>query len=128
MTLRRLVKDTTGQDVYLCRGCQDCDLPHIEEQDIPLGSLVQMILFDDEEVLTSRTLWSEKVLADAARACVKSNSSPCCLGELFDWKIEAGYSQPARLPGLASRVFRQKYASITSRTIGAATLAPSPPL
>ncbi len=72
MTLRRLVKDTTGQDVYLCRGCQDCDLPHIEEQDIPLGSLVQMIIFDDEEVLTSRTLWSEKVLADAGRACKRN--------------------------------------------------------
>ncbi len=72
MTLRRIVKDTTGQDVYLCRGCQDCDLPHIEEQDIPLGSLVQMIIFDDEEVLTSRTLWSDKVLDDSGRACKRN--------------------------------------------------------
>lgn len=72
MTLRRLVKDTTGQDVYLCRGCQECDLPHSEEQDIPLGSLVQMIIFDDDEVLTCRTLWSDKVLEDAGAACKRS--------------------------------------------------------
>jgi hypothetical protein len=64
-----MVKDTTGQDVYLCRGCQECDLPHVEEQDIPLGSLVQMIIFDDEEVLTCRTLWSEKVLEESGLAC-----------------------------------------------------------
>lgn len=72
MTLRRVVKDTTGQDVYLCRGCQDCDLPHAEEQDIPLGSLVQMVIFDDEEVLTCRTLWSDRVLSDAGSACKRN--------------------------------------------------------
>ena len=72
MTLRRVVKDTTGQDVYLCRGCQKCDLPDAEEQDIPLGSLVQMIIFDDEEVLTCRTLWSDKVLEDASKACKRN--------------------------------------------------------
>lgn len=72
MTLRRVVKDTTGQDVYLCRGCQECDLPHADEQDIPLGSLIQMIIFDDEEVLTCRTLWSDQVLESAGTACKRS--------------------------------------------------------
>ncbi len=72
MTLRHIVKQATGQDVHLCRGCQDCNLPHAEEQDIPLGSLVQMILFDDEEVLTCRTLWSDKVLNDAGNACKRN--------------------------------------------------------
>ena len=46
-----------------------CDLPDTNEQDIPLGSLIQMILFDDEEVLSSRTLWSEHVLSKAKYAC-----------------------------------------------------------
>lgn len=90
MTLRRLVKDTTGQDVYLCRGCQDCDLPHIDEQDVPLGSLVQMIIFDDEEVLTCRTLWSDKVLADASRACKRNLQLRDILVALRDEAIQRG--------------------------------------
>jgi hypothetical protein len=68
-SLHKTVKSATGQDVYLCQGCQECNLPHDEEQDIPLGSLIQLVLMDDEEVLTCRTLWSDKVLDDSGKAC-----------------------------------------------------------
>ncbi|MFH2102730.1 MAG: hypothetical protein ABIJ39_05165 [Chloroflexota bacterium] len=37
--------------------------------DIPLGGMIQMVLFDDEEVLTSRTLWSQSVFDHARNAC-----------------------------------------------------------
>lgn len=47
----------------------ECECLCPEEQDIPLGSLIQMVCLNDEEVLTCRTLWSDKVLAAAQRAC-----------------------------------------------------------
>jgi hypothetical protein len=71
MSLRRIVKDATGQDVYLCQGCQDCEIPSNGDMDIPLGSLVQMVIFDDEELLTSNTLWSDYVVQSARYACKK---------------------------------------------------------
>jgi len=39
------------------------------DQDIPLGSLIQLALMDDEEALQSRTLWSDPVLVAARGAC-----------------------------------------------------------
>ena len=68
-SLRRTVKIATGQDVYLCRGCQLCDIEPDDEMDVPLTTILQMIMYDDEEVLSCRTLWSERVLAEASRAC-----------------------------------------------------------
>lgn len=68
-SLRHTVKTATGQDVFHCRECQLCDLPPNEDMDVPLTTIIQMVMFDDEEVLTCRTVWSERVLADASRAC-----------------------------------------------------------
>lgn len=68
-SLRYLVKTATGQDVYRCRECQLCDLPARPDMDVPLTTIIQMVMFDDEEVLTCRTVWSEYVLAESARAC-----------------------------------------------------------
>ncbi len=69
-TLRRIVKEQSGQDVNRCQACLDCEIAvPPEEQDVPLGSLVQMILYNDEEVLTCRTLWSDVVLREARYAC-----------------------------------------------------------
>ena len=69
MSLRRVVKDATGQDVYLCQACFDCDVNIRNEMDIPLGSLIQLVFFDDEEALQSRTLWSDSVLEASRGAC-----------------------------------------------------------
>jgi len=69
MSLRRAVKNSTGQDVYACHACFDCEIPFADEMDIPLGSLIQLVLQDDEEALHSRTLWSDTVLEAARGAC-----------------------------------------------------------
>jgi hypothetical protein len=68
-SLRRTVKNATGQDVYLCRGCRLCDIEADDEMDVPLTTILQMVMYDDDEVLTCRTLWSDRVLVQASRAC-----------------------------------------------------------
>jgi heterodisulfide reductase subunit C len=71
MSLLRLILTKTGQDVTRCRGCQLCNGEYSSEQDIPLDSLIQLVIMNDEEVLTSRTLWSDEVLHCARDACVR---------------------------------------------------------
>lgn len=71
MSLRRLILSKTGQDVQRCRGCQMCHCESCPDQDIPLDSLIQLIIMNDEEVLTSRTLWSDAVLEAARNACAR---------------------------------------------------------
>ena len=68
-SLKRIVKNATGQDVSRCQACLDCEVSCPDDMDIPVGSIIQMIMFDDEEILTSRTLWSDCVLAKARLAC-----------------------------------------------------------
>lgn len=67
-SLKRIVKERTGQDISRCQACLDCEVSCPEDVDIPVGSMVQMVMFDDEEVLTSRTLWSDCVLSKARMA------------------------------------------------------------
>jgi hypothetical protein len=69
MSLRRAVLLATGQDIKICQACYDCEMPLAEEMDIPLGSLVQLALLNDEEALDSRTLWSDVVLEASHGAC-----------------------------------------------------------
>ena len=69
MTLYSVVKKSTGQDVYLCQSCNDCDIGTHADMDIPLSSLVQLILLNDEEALQCRTLWSDSALEAARGSC-----------------------------------------------------------
>ena len=69
LSLRRVVREATGQDVNTCHACFDCDVPLANEMDIPLGSLVQLVLQNDEEALQCRTLWSDAVLEASRGAC-----------------------------------------------------------
>ena len=69
MSLRSVVKKATGQEVYLCHACNDCDIDIRDEMDVPLSSLVQLILMNDEEALQCRTLWSDSVLEASRGAC-----------------------------------------------------------
>lgn len=69
MSLRGIIKRATGQDVYACHACNDCDIPAREDMDIPLSSLVQLILLNDEEALQCRTVWSDSVLEASRNAC-----------------------------------------------------------
>jgi hypothetical protein len=68
-SLRRIVKEATGQDVGKCQACFDCDVNIENELDIPLGSLIQLVLHNDEEALQSRTLWSDAVLEASRNTC-----------------------------------------------------------
>lgn len=71
-SLRSVVLTETGQDLRRCQGCLDCDAIPTEDTDISLGSLIQLALLNDEEILTSCTLWSETVLDFAHFACAKN--------------------------------------------------------
>ena len=53
----------------MCHVCNDCDINIRDEMDIPLSSLVQLILLNDEEALQCRTLWSDSALEAARGAC-----------------------------------------------------------
>jgi heterodisulfide reductase subunit C len=68
-SLKRIVKDTSGQDISRCQACLDCEVSCPDDVDIPIGSMIQMVMFGDEEVLTCRTLWSDCVLSKARLAC-----------------------------------------------------------
>ena len=69
MSLRGIVRKATGQDVYVCHACNDCDIDARDETDIPLSSLVRLILLNDEEALQCRTLWSDSVLEASRGVC-----------------------------------------------------------
>lgn len=71
MSLRRLIQSKTGYDIRRCMGCEICSSISSSDQDLPIYSLIQLILLDDEEVLTSRTVWSDEILAKARNACIR---------------------------------------------------------
>jgi heterodisulfide reductase subunit C len=71
-SLRLVVLNETGQDVRKCAHCDFCSAKLYPEQDISLEMLLQMVVMNDEEVLTTRTLWSDNVLEYARHACASN--------------------------------------------------------
>ena len=71
-TLRQIVRETTGYDVRRCGRCSFCVHYVTPEDDLSLEMMMQLILEDDEEVLTSKTLWSEAALQRARHMCVST--------------------------------------------------------
>lgn len=69
LSLRTVVLAATGQDLRRCTHCSLCDALPAAEVDISLEMLVQLVILNDEEVLTSRTLWSDDVLASTRHVC-----------------------------------------------------------
>ncbi len=69
-SLRRIVREATGQNISRCAGCLDCEVDS-PDVDVPLGSIIHMAMLDDEECLTCRTLWSEDVLHKATHSCAE---------------------------------------------------------
>jgi hypothetical protein len=57
------------------------------ELDIPLGSLVQLILQNDEEALHCRTLWSDAVLEAARGACKRGLDLYAVISALREEKL-----------------------------------------
>ena len=77
-----------------CRGCQLCNGEHGRDQDIPLDSLVQLVIMNDEEVLTSRTLWSDEVLHASRDACARELNLEKILLVLREEAVRRGLSMP----------------------------------
>jgi len=70
LSLRKIVLVETNQDVHRCEGCGSCNFrQQFDDVDISLDCLVQMVLLNDVEVLTTRTLWSDSVLESIQYAC-----------------------------------------------------------
>lgn len=67
-SLQKVIK-STGQDIHLCRDCQNCNKFIIEEMDISFSSMIEMIMINDVELFTCRTIWSEKVFLNSKTAC-----------------------------------------------------------
>jgi heterodisulfide reductase subunit C len=91
-SLKRIVKDATGQDVSRCQACLDCEVSCPDDMDIPVGSMIQMVMFDDEEILTSRTLWSDCVLAKARLACSRGIDISAVMSALREEATRRGLS------------------------------------
>lgn len=68
-SIRHRVLWLSGQDIGRCQACMDCDTVRTPDMDVSLGSLIQMALLNDEEVFSTRTLWSEEVFQRAGGAC-----------------------------------------------------------
>ncbi len=79
-TLRAIVLAATGYDVRRCGRCSFC-IRHArpDEEDLSLEMIMQMILQNDDEVLTSRTLWSDSVLQRARSMCISTMDMPAIL-------------------------------------------------
>ena len=91
MALRRVIRDRTGQDLYKCQACYDCSLDLPGEMDVPLPSLIEMVLLDDEEALETKTLWSDAVLEAARGACKRGlNLQAVLLGLREEWIRRSG--------------------------------------
>ncbi len=78
-TLRSMVLAETGQDVRRCARCAYCAQAARPADDLTLEMVLQLVLMDDEEVLTSRTVWSELALEAARHNCVSTLDVPAIL-------------------------------------------------
>src|SRR5262245_45022531 len=72
VTLRQIVREATGYDVRRCGQCSYCVHFVTPDDDLSLEAMMQMVMQDDDEVLTSKTLWSDVALKRARTMCVSS--------------------------------------------------------
>jgi heterodisulfide reductase subunit C len=72
ISLRQVVREATGYDVRRCGRCSYCVHFITPEDDLSLETMLQLVLLNDEEVLTSKTLWSDEALKRARTMCVST--------------------------------------------------------
>lgn len=71
LSLRRSILYKAGQDLRRCRSCGVCSefiFPD-NEIDLALGTVIQLVLLNDPEVFTCRTIWSDEVLEVIETLC-----------------------------------------------------------
>jgi heterodisulfide reductase subunit C len=71
-SLRQIVRDATGYDVRRCGRCSYCVHFVTPDDDLSLENMMQLVMQDDDEVLTSKTLWSDAALKRARAMCVST--------------------------------------------------------
>ena len=91
-SLRAIVLAETGQDVRRCARCAYCAQGAGPGDDLTLEMVLQLVLMNDDEVLTSRTVWSETALEAARHNCVSTLDVPAILLAL---RAEAVRRHPA---------------------------------
>lgn len=72
ISLRLLVREAAGCDVRRCGRCSYCMHFVTPEDDLSLENMMQLVMQNDEEVLTSKTLWSDGALKRARAMCVST--------------------------------------------------------
>jgi heterodisulfide reductase subunit C len=72
ISLRQVVREATGYDVRRCGRCSYCVHFVTPADDLSLESMMQLVMQNDEEVLTSKTLWSDEALSRARQMCVST--------------------------------------------------------
>ena len=105
-SLRAIVLAVTGQDVRRCSHCDFCAASLAPEQDLTLQSLVQLVIVNDKEALTSRTLWSERVLSSARSMCANGLNMEAVLLALRGEARRRGFAEP---PEAASARLRSEH-------------------
>lgn len=80
-SLRQIILSETGQDLRRCQNCAQCEaalrraLPSPAgrgegwDGDLPIESVVHLVMLNDEEVLTARTVWSDSIQQASRYAC-----------------------------------------------------------
>ena len=63
-----------------------------------MDSLIQLIIMNDEEVLTSRTVWSDEILRSAHAACARELDLEKVLLVLREEAIRRGLVRPEIIP------------------------------
>jgi heterodisulfide reductase subunit C len=93
ISLRQIVREATGYDVRRCGRCSYCVHFATPEDDLSLETMMQLIMQNDEEVLTSKTLWSDEALKRARRMCVSTMDVTAIILALRDEARRRGVSQ-----------------------------------
>jgi len=71
-SLRSMVREATGYDIRRCGRCSYCVHFVTPDDDLSLEVMMQLVMQNDEEVLTSKTLWSDEALKRARMMCVST--------------------------------------------------------
>lgn len=93
-SLRAMVLASTGQDVRRCAHCAFCADMRMPDHDLSLESVVLLVVMNDDEVLTSKTVWSDSALEAARHACASSLNMEAVLLALRDEALRRGLIQP----------------------------------
>jgi hypothetical protein len=92
-TLRGIVFAATGYDIRRCGRCSFC-VKHVrsDKEDLSLETMLQLVLQNDEEALTSKTLWSDSVLNRARSMCLSMMDMPAIMLALREEARKRGFA------------------------------------